>query len=361
MRHLTFSEADIRDLHYHRFHHPHPRVQLRMEVVWLKSQGLPHQEIARLSGVSENTVRRHLDDYAHGGIDELQRVRFRRPTSELDTHAGSLADDFREHPPATIKEARARIEALTGIRRSPSQIRAFLHRLGLRRRKVGRLPHQPDPEEQRAFIHEELEPRLKQAKKGKRVVLFVDAVHFVFTAFLGYVWCFVRMFVRSPVGRKRLSILGAVDAVSRQVHWLSTTKTITSAVVKDFLLQLAKAYVGRPVTLVWDNAPYFLDGKVQALAGLLGIELLPLPSHSPNLNLIERLWRFLKKVCLYSQYYADFPAFQSRILHELEVAPKKYRKELASLLTLKFQYLEDPLLHTIGEEEQRSGTVGRAA
>src|SRR4051794_24671869 len=117
MRHLTFTESDIRDLLYYRYHHPHPRVQLRMEVVWLKSQGLPHQEISRLAHVSDNTVRRYLDAFAHGGIAELQRVRFRRPHSELDDHATSLADYFREHPPATIKEARAQIAELTGIER----------------------------------------------------------------------------------------------------------------------------------------------------------------------------------------------------------------------------------------------------
>jgi transposase len=361
MRHLTFTEADIRDLLYYRYHHPHPRVQLRMEVVWLKSQGLPHQEISRLAGVSANTVRRYLDAFAHGGIAELQRVRFRRPHSELDTHAESLADYFRRHPPATIKEARAKVEELTGIQRSPTQVRSFFRRLGLRRRKVGRLPHDPDTEEQHAFLHDQLEPRLKQAKKGQRAVLFVDAVHWVFTAFLGYVWCFTRLFVRSPAGRRRLSVLGAVDAISHEFHALHTTATITSSEVKDFLLQLAEAYRGQRLTVVWDNAPYFLDGKVRALAALLGIEVLPLPSHSPNLNLIERLWRFLKKQCLYSKYYADFSSFQSHILHELAVTPAKYRKELASLLTLNFQNLEESFLHTIGEDEEPVGTVKRVA
>ncbi len=115
------------------------------------------------------------------------------------------------------------------------------------------------------------------------------------------------------------------------------------------------------MTLVWDNAPYFLDGNVQKLAALLKIEILPLPSHSPNRNLIERLWRFLKKQCLYSKYDPDFATFTSRILHEFEVASKKDRKELASLLTLNFQDFDEPLHHTIVEEKPLRETTEQVA
>ena len=148
---LTFTEQEIAALHFQRFHHPHPRVQQRMEALWLKSQNLPHREIARLTGISGNTLRSYFRAWQEGGVEGLKILKFRRPTSELMDHLGTLEDQFMEHPPASANEARAKIEELTGIRRSPTQVRKFLKQLGLRRLKVGCLPAKADPEQQREF------------------------------------------------------------------------------------------------------------------------------------------------------------------------------------------------------------------
>ncbi len=148
---LSFTEKQIEALHFERFHHPHPRVQQRMEALWLKSQGLPHKEVSRLTGISENTLRSYFRAWQQGGVEQLKILKFRRPTSELMEHLGTLEDYFMEHPPATANEARAKIEELTGIRRSPTQVRNFLKQLGLRRLKVGCLPAKADPEKQQEF------------------------------------------------------------------------------------------------------------------------------------------------------------------------------------------------------------------
>src|SRR3954451_6242296 len=76
MMQLEFSEAVRESLHYERFHHSHPRVRLKMEIVFLKSEGLPHPEIARLTRVCENTVRSCLEEYRDGGVEKLKEVRF---------------------------------------------------------------------------------------------------------------------------------------------------------------------------------------------------------------------------------------------------------------------------------------------
>lgn len=148
---LTFSEDERQALEYERFHHPHPRVQRRMEALWLKSQGLPHRQIAQLCGISENTLRSNFRLWQDGGLDRLKEFHFHTPESELDQHWNVLEDDLLEHPPATIAEAAHRIEQQTGIRRSPTQVRAFLKRMGLRRLKVGCLPAKADPAQQEDF------------------------------------------------------------------------------------------------------------------------------------------------------------------------------------------------------------------
>jgi len=123
---LTFT-PEIQDvLNYERYHHPVPLVQRRMEALWLKSHGLPHAQIAELVGVSENTVRDYFGLYAAGGVEKLKELNWYQPGSVLDEQITSLEAYFREHPPASVKEAQSKIEGLTGIQRSETQVREFL-------------------------------------------------------------------------------------------------------------------------------------------------------------------------------------------------------------------------------------------
>jgi transposase len=100
---------------------------------------------------------------------------------------------------------------------------------------------------------------------------------------------------------------------------------------------LAKAHVGIPLTIILDNARYQRCTLVQMVADSLGIELLYLPTYSPNLNLIERFWKFVKKQCLYSKYYSDSESFQQSIVTCIEQAPSTHKKAVESVLTLRFQ------------------------
>jgi len=123
---LEFPPETQDALNYERYHHPVPLVQRRMEVLWLKSHNLPHALIAKLAGVSENTMREYFRLYEEGGIEKLKEVNFYRPESELQAHTTTLEAYFQAHPPASIKEAQSEIEALTGIKRSETQVREFL-------------------------------------------------------------------------------------------------------------------------------------------------------------------------------------------------------------------------------------------
>lgn len=337
MKRLHISNEDKMIAKAQRFDHPHPRVQLRMEVLWLKSQNLPHKQICALAGVSPNTLRRYLRMYQEGGIENLKKVNFHRPESDLAEHRDSLESHFRKHPVASIPEAITIIEELTGIRRQPTQVRKFLKSMGIKRLKVGSIPSKADPDEQEKFKKEKLYPRLEEAKLGKRAVFFVDAAHFVLSAYLGFLWCFERVFIKAPAGRKRFNVLGALHAITHELVMVTNDSYINAQSVCELLRQIADQYVGIPITLVLDNARYQKCAVVQELAASLDIELLYLPTYSPNLNLIERLWKFVKKKCLYSQYYPDFIKFKQSISGLLETAHLLHKKELASLLTLRFQ------------------------
>ena len=235
------------------------------------------------------------------------------------------------------------IEELTGIKRSPTQVREFMKRIGMKTRKNGYVPGKAaNPEkikEQEEFRIEKLEPLLKEAKKGKRAVYFVDAAHFVHRAYLGFLWCFQRIFMASPSGRKRFNVLGAINALTHQIITVTNESYINSESVCELLDKLAALSLTIPITLILDNARYQKCHLVRNHAQQLGIELVYLPSYSPHLNLIERLWKFVRNECLYSKYYETFDDFKKAInkcLHDANTNTKK-KEKLATLLTWKFQ------------------------
>ena len=126
MRQFTFSQDILDQIRHDRYHHPHPRVQQKMEVLWLKSKGLTHADIADLAGVSPRSVQRYLDEFNQGGLDLLRRLPWQGKRGELDEHFVCLEDHFLQHPPRSAREAQQVIEELTGVRRGLTQVRLFL-------------------------------------------------------------------------------------------------------------------------------------------------------------------------------------------------------------------------------------------
>lgn len=149
--HLTFTQEEIEELHSQRYHHPHPRGQMKMEALLLKAKGLPHQQIASCVGICENTLRAYLKQYQAGGIEALKVLQFHRPTSELEAYHDTIEAYFQEHPVPTIPEAVKRIEELTGIKGSPTQVGIFLNKLGLKRLKTSAVPAKCHVQEQATF------------------------------------------------------------------------------------------------------------------------------------------------------------------------------------------------------------------
>jgi transposase len=186
-----------------------------------------------------------------------------------------------------------------------------------------------------------LKPRLEEAQAGQRHVFFVDAAHLVFGTFLCCLWSFARLFVRAAAGRQRFNVLGAFNAITRELIAVTNTTVVNTETMCELLRKLAAQGLAGPITVVLDNARYQRNAVVQALAASLGIELLFLPSYSPNLNLIERLWRFVKRQALYGRYHATFADFQAAIQETLGQLSTKHKDKLTSLMTLNFQVFDN--------------------
>jgi len=170
-------------------------------------------------------------------------------------------------------------------------------------------------------------------------VFFVDAAHFVFGTFLCCLWSFQRLFVRAASGRQRLNVLGAWNAVTHELIAVTNTTVVNTETMCELLRKIAALGLTGPITLVLDNARYQRNAVVQALAEQLSITLLYLPSYSPNLNLIERLWKFIKRRTLYGQYHPTFAEFQAAIREVLDGLPTAHAESLKSLMTLNFRLI----------------------
>ena len=207
--------------------------------------------------------------------------------------------------------------------------------------RLAALPAQKNIEEhvrtQAEFLKHELEPRLAEARAGRRQFYFVDAAHFVLGNFPGWVWAAAAVFIKAAAGRQRYSVLGAWNAAANALLTVVTEATVNAATMSELLEKVARAGYGVPITLALDNAKYQHAAAVKQRAAELHIELLFLPGYSPNLNLIERLWKFTKKKALRAKYHADFASFKAAIDDCLSKLTTQHRPALAQLMTHKFQ------------------------
>ena len=209
--------------------------------------------------------------------------------------------------------------------------------------KTGSLPAKADPSLQRSFYDTVLHPLMEKARgiNSPDVLLFLDASHFVMGCdFIGAVYGRVRRFVKTFSGRQRYNVLGAINYATKKVTVVTNTTYITATEICMMLRKVAAEYAGQTIHIVMDNARYQKCESVKTLAASLGIELVYIPPYSPNLNLIERVWKFVKGK-LRSRYYDNFDLFQSTIDSIIEGTDSMYQDQIATLIGEKVQLFDN--------------------
>jgi transposase len=274
------------------------QIRQRMHFILLKVKGYSHKMIADILDVSERSTFNWWKIFQDGDLEALSNLNYKGQPSQLKAFGEQLIFDFIKKPVATFKEARERIKEITGLERSLTQVREFLFKNKLLRRKVGQVPEKADLEAQDNFKKNKLNRLILLAKNFRIRLFFFDASHFVHSPFLGYLYGLKRIFIRSAAGRKRFNVLGALDAVTHNLTTVCNESYINAETVCQLLKLLAEQYVDEKIYIILDNARYQRCLLVQETAKMLGIKLVFLPTYSPNLNLIERLWRFVKNKVL---------------------------------------------------------------
>jgi transposase len=201
--------------------------------------------------------------------------------------------------------------------------------------------------EQSEFLDGKLNPRLEEARQGQRHVFFVDAAHMVYGTFLCCLWSLVRLYVRAASGRQRFNVLGALNALTQQVIAVTNTTVVNKQTMCELLHKIAAQGLVEPVTVVLDNARYQRNQEVEDLAKTLNIELLFLPGYSPNLNLIERLWKFVRKEALQT-WHESFEKMQEAVAAVLDNL-SDYQEQLRTLMTERFHLTPELSTLVVGQ------------
>lgn len=153
-------------------------------------------------------------------------------------------------------------------------------------------------------------------------------------------WSKERLFVKASPGRGRFNVLGALNAISNEMIEVSNTTTVNAWTLADLFSKLREKHPDGKISIVLDNARYQRCYVTQIAANMKGIELVFLPPYSPNLNLIERVWKFVKKKCLNSTYYDSFQHFCEAVRDCVGQLGGKLFEEVKSLLSLNFQVFD---------------------
>jgi transposase len=346
---LQISEAEIAELKYEMYHYADALVAKRLHSIYLKSidQSLSCEKVGLYSGLSRQKVSDFIKIYNQSGIEGLKFNNYGTNKSELENHSETLLLNLEKQPVHQLSQAQERIESLTGIKRSLSAVESFLKRNDFSYQKTGQIPSKADVCKQETYLNETLNPAIEKAKNGEIYLLFLDAAHFVMGVFLCNVWSKVRLFIKSSAGRQRLNVIGAVNAINKKILFQTNTTSVNADAMVKFLHYLKSEMPDKPISIVLDNARYQHCNLIKNLAQSLDITLLFLPPYSPNLNLIERVWKFTKKNALRGKYYEKFDKFENAITQCLQQANDKYSEQLKSLLTLNFQTFENVNIYPV--------------
>ena len=202
------------------------------------------------------------------------------------------------------------------------------------------MPAKANPKEQKKFLNDVLTPLIKKAQNSDIALFFMDASHFVMGGFPGRVWSVVRRFVKTASGRKRHNVLGALNFASKRMESVCNDTYITATQVGELLEKLANNY-SKPIHVILDNVAYQKCEFVKNAASRLKITLHYLPTYSPNLNLIERVWKFVKSKVLSSAYFETFDIFCKNIDDCVNGLHTNSLDDMLKLVTSKFHIVNE--------------------
>lgn len=313
----------------------------RIKALLLLDEGMSASKIAAILLLDEKSIRNYKKRYEQGGVDQLCNDNYQGSLSYLNNEEQQeLQNHLREQLYPNTAAIIVHVQQTYGVSYSISGMTDLLHRLGFVYKKPKVVPGKADGEQQEAFL-QQLEA-LKASKKQTDKLYYLDGVHPQHNTQAGYGWIEKgqEQPLKSNTARRRVNLNGALDAQTHEVL-IHEAVSINSQSTVELLKQLEQHNPkAETIYAIADNARYYRSQEVKDYLVGSKIQLIFLPPYAPNLNLIERLWKFFKKKTIVNQYYDTFEKFRQSCLAFFESLNQgQFREELASLLTDKFQII----------------------
>lgn len=324
-------------------------VRDRLNAIYLTYLKHTPESCAQIIGCSLSTVYNYLRLYRRGGLSALKKTCYYQPESMLEAHKEAILADIAQAPPSCISALNLAIAQKYKIKLSNESVRRFMLKHGIKRRKTVIVPcGAKDPKEwqekQDKFVENTLNPLITKSLEGKEDLLFSDACHFIQGKYERYVWSKKPINITSSHGRYRVNVVGFLDLKNKQIITQQNDTYINANEIALQLNQLREVHYkdrSRSLNIVMDNARYQHCNYVKEIAQKLNINLVFLPAYSPNLNLIERLWKEAKKKLAQSFYPTknDFwKAIENMCLY---FNSDEFITKFDTLFTPKFQRFEN--------------------
>lgn len=318
----------------------------RIKTILYLDLGMSYEEVSRLLLLDEGTIRRYEKDYNKTGLDGLLTVHYQGGTSKLTSEQETqLVEELESKVYLSAKEICAYVKDTFQIEYTPEGMVHLLHRIGFVYKKAKQVPGKAEEEKQKKFI--EQYEKTKEKKSSNDKIFFIDATHPHHNSIPSYGWIKKgeTVEIKSNTGREKLNLNGAVNIQDCEVI-IRAEETINADAVINLLQEIElKNSEADNIYIILDNAPYNRAKKVQEYIKDSKIELIFLPSYSPNLNIIERLWWFFKKEVLYNKYYDKFSDFKKIVMSFFENI-HLHKDKLSRLLTDNFHIIKDKPLQT---------------
>jgi len=308
----------------------------RIKAILFLDRGDSYSEVAERLMLDDDTIRNYYHKYKQHGLSYLLHDDYKGKSCYLnDKQILELDAHLQSHIYTNSKEIVAYIEKTYGVTYTHDAVKKLLHRLGFVYKKPKQVPGKADIDKQQKFIEEYWQ--LKKGKKPEDKIFFVDSVHPVHNSQPAYGWIKKgqEKALLSNTGRERININGAYDIEEHSVT-VREDKTINAQSAIALFEQLLEKYPHVMLYIILDNARYYRSKLVQEfLKTHPRIQLKYLPPYSPNLNLIERLWKFMKKNVMHNTYYEKFFDFKAKCMNFFENI-SAYRTQLETLMTENF-------------------------
>lgn len=316
-----------------------PKKADKIKMVLMLDDGYSYIEIARVLLFDEKTCRKNYSDYCEGGVEKLIKYNYKVYTGKLSpSQENILRLHLKNNTYTATKDIVVWIEKYFYISYSIKGLPQTLQRLGFSYKKSKLVPSKADPQKQKQFLEEYHKLKLELSENDK--IFFIDGVHQIHNAEVGYGWIAKGETKEVPAntGRARLNINGALNIETKEVIVREDDRINAQSTIKLFQDIELKNPNSERIIIIADNARYYKNKLVLGFLESSKIEIKFLPPYSPNLNLIERLWKFFKKKVMLNSHYKTYKEFKITCMDFFRDIGQ-HKKELDSLITENFQII----------------------